>query len=58
MTLGKLPPWDLFVHISYPFVKNGIQSFPVDFRLSLCWECSSLSTINIANSVFQSLILF
>ena len=58
VTLGKLPPRELFVHISYPFVENGIQSFHVDFRLSLCWECSSLSTINIANSVFRSLILF
>ena len=50
MTLGKLPPRELFVHISYPFVENGIQSFHVDFRLSLCWECSFLSTINVAAS--------
>ena len=55
-TLGKLPPWELFIHISHLLVKNCIQSFHVDFRLSLCWECSSLSTINIANSVFRSLI--
>ena len=55
VTLGKLPPRDLFVHISYPFVKNDIQSFHVDFRLSLCWECSSLSTINIAVSSGLSL---
>ena len=50
VTLGKLPPQELFVHISYPFVKNSIQSFHVDIRLSLCWECSFLSTINVAAS--------